>query len=123
MKALWPAALSASLLAGCATVYPVAGVVPATGERFVGTASSTVGTSTFEITNDDGVQCSGTYKAQVVFDYATGTTEHGTGKCADGRHITWSATGNAIGGQGFGKVGGDKFKIFYGQFASNQQLF
>lgn len=116
-------ATSLVLLTGCSTIYPVAGVVKSTGERFVGTAEATAGVSTFEITAESGVQCSGTYVADIVFDYTTGSSVKGTGKCTDGRSVTWAATGTAVGGQGFGTLGGKKFNIFYGQFASYQQLF
>lgn len=116
-------AMSLVMVTGCSTIYPVAGVVESSGERFVGTAESTAGTSTFEITAESGVQCAGTYVADIVFDYMTGASIKGTGRCTDGRSVNWAATGTAVGGQGFGTLGGKKFNIYYGQFASYQQLF
>lgn len=111
------------LLAACSTTYPVAGVVEGTGEKFLGTATSTASVSTFDVTSDKGASCAGTYKATVVFDSATGATTKGSGTCSDGRSFTWATTGTVVGGQGFGSVGGNRLRIYYGQFASNQQLF
>lgn len=116
-------AISFVALSGCSTIYPVAGIVESTGERFVGIAEATAGVSTFEITSERGVQCSGTYVADIVFDYTTGSSVKGAGKCTDGQSVKWAATGTAVGGQGFGTLGGKRFNIFYGQFASHQQLF
>lgn len=116
------AAVFVSMLSACATTYPVVAVNDQTGERFYGTATSTPGTSRFQISSAAGVTCDGTYKATVVSDYTTGTSTQGRMSCSDGRQGQWVTAGTARGGQGEGQLGGDKLKLYYGQFASNQQI-
>ena len=108
-------------MASC-TTYPVVAVVERSGERFYGTATSTLGESSFTLSNAAGVECIGTYKAAVVLDYSTGSTSRGRMTCSDGRKGTWVATGTAVGGQGEGLIGNQKVRVYYGQFASNQQI-
>lgn len=110
-------------ICACSVTYPVAGYVDRTGEKFVGTATSTTGTSHYRMSSDNGAICSGTYIAPKVANLSSGVTIEGTGTCTDGRGITWAASGTAVGGQGFGRVGNEKFTIFYGQFATYQQVF
>lgn len=112
----------ALVLSACSTTYPLVGVIPETGERFTGTATATTGTSTYQITSDTGATCSGTYKADVVYSASQGASSNGVVQCNDGRTGHWAASGTLAGGQGFGTVGGKKFEIYYGQFATYQQI-
>ena len=114
--------IGAGLLAGCSTTYPVVAINDRTNERYFGTATSTTSVSTFELANASGTTCTGTYKATVVFDYATGTSTRGEMTCSDGKSGTWVTSGTAYGGQGEGRIGNDKIKVYYGQFAARQQL-
>jgi hypothetical protein len=110
-------------LSACSVTYPVVGVADRTGERFFGTATSAMsGASNFEMTNARGVVCSGTYIAPVVPDYATGASIRSNFTCSDGRSGNFVTTGTAVGGQGQGYIEGQPFTVFYGQFASHQQI-
>mgnify|MGYP001156002899 CR=1 FL=1 len=110
------------ILAGCSTTYPVIAINERTNERYFGTATSAASESTFELSNASGTTCTGTYKATVVFDYTTGTSTRGKMNCSDGKSGTWVTSGTAYGGQGEGRIGKDKIKVYYGQFAARQQL-
>lgn len=114
--------IGAGQLAGCGTTYPVVAINERTNERYFGTATSITSVSTFELSNASGNTCTGTYKATVVFDYATGTSTRGEMTCSDGKSGTWVTSGTAYGGQGEGRIGKDKIKVYYGQFAARQQL-
>ena len=111
-----------TFMVGCATTYPVVTVSKATGERFYGKAISSIGVSTFELKSATGVTCTGTYEATVVLDYSTGSTTDGKMTCSDGRTGTWVTSGTAVGGQGEGQIGNDIVRIYYGQFAAQQQI-
>jgi hypothetical protein len=111
------------LLAGCATTYPVVAVLEG-NDRFFGTAKSVaVGESSFSMSNADGVTCEGNYTAELVWTMTQGASTNGDFSCSDGRIGRYATTGTASGGQGEGKLSnGSKLKIYYGQFASFQQL-
>ena len=115
--------IAALTLTACATTYPVV-VIGENSDRFVGTATSVaVGASSFKMSNADGVSCSGQYKAELVWTYDQGATTTGDFNCSDGTTGHYATTGTAYGGQGVGKLSnGSKFSIYYGQFASFQQL-
>jgi len=116
MRRILFTALSLVFLAGCSTTFPVSGKVTRTNERFIGTATSVLGgTSTLKMTTDNGVKCNGEYIAPVVWTMTQGATFDGTFTCDDGRSGTFTVTGTALRGEGFGKMNnGDKLVFTYG---------
>lgn len=111
-------------LTACSTAYPVVAVANKTDERFFGKAVSVMaGKSRFEMTSADGVVCNGEYTAEVVWSARDPASTAGYFICSDGRKGTYSTVGTVNGGQGAGKFStGEKFKIYYGQFATFQQI-
>jgi hypothetical protein len=122
MKFKFIAFCSLLVAAGCSVSYPVVAVSEKTGDRYFGTAVATTGTSTIQVSNASGVNCSGTYVAPIVFDATSGAAMGGKITCSDGRTGNWVASGTAVGGQGAGKFGNETVKLYYGQFAAMQQI-
>ena len=109
-----------TLIAGCTSTYPVYIKNNATSELFVGKAvSQLVGESAFSVTNADGVTCNGTYDAEVTV--TGGDSSSGPIICSDGRTGQWAVAGDLTGGQGIGKLDGEKIIIMYGRI-SRQSL-
>lgn len=108
--------LTSTLLTGCAVSYPIYVKNPQNDETFIGQATSRLtGDSDFQVANADGVICTGKYKAPVVATTQDAAAISGTLVCSDGRKGTWVVAGSeASGGQGVGKLDGQKVIIMYG---------
>lgn len=106
----------AILLTGCATTYPLYVKNPDSAEVFIGKATSRLfGQSDFQVSNPDGIVCTGHYRATVIVNAQEGTSNAGTLACSDGRKGTWVVSGaGTSGGQGVGKLDGKKIIIVYG---------
>ncbi len=71
--------------------------------------------SNFQVTNADGVVCTGKYKAHVVATAQDTAAISGTLVCADGRKGTWVVADSEVSGrQGVGKLDGKKVVIMCG---------
>lgn len=119
MKRLIYLAVLATAVTGCATTYPLYVKNPDSEEVFIGKATSRMfGESDFQVSNPDGVVCTGKYKATVIVNAQEGTSNAGTLVCSDGRSGTWVVSGaGTSGGQGVGKLDGKKIIIMYGNMA------
>lgn len=110
--------LAAVTLSACAVAgvnLPLVAVDQVTGERYIGNAVSRgVGASSFQVTSETGILCSGTYVAR--------TTSTGSGTCSNGETLSWTVTGDLSGGQGFGQLGARRALVYYGDFATQQQF-
>lgn len=107
--------LPAILCLSACTTYPISGTIAKTGERFAGTTTPTYGTSTLNITTDNGVSCTGSYIAPKTISRYDGITANGTIICDDNREGTFTLVGDGFDGEGFGKFSnGQKFDFTYG---------
>lgn len=68
------------------------------------------------MSNAEGVQCSGTYDANIATSETQVEQQEGELSCSDGRNGTWSVVTIGItGGTGVGRIGEDSVKIKIGE--------
>ncbi len=89
-----------------------------------GTVTITLSKGTIQMISSTGATCSGEYPPPLATSVGKAFTVSGPIHCTDGRSGNWSVTGmlhaanGAQSGQGFATLGGEKFKVIYGDFVN-----
>ena len=114
--------LASMQITGCALIKPVQAKSTSTNEMLTGTVKITYSLGTINMISSNGATCYGEYPPPTSTLVGEAFTVSGIITCSDGRKGNWSVTGilhasNGMqSGQGFANVGGEKFKIIYGDF-------
>jgi hypothetical protein len=108
-------AVSLVTLTSCSITYPAVGSVTKTGEKFSGTAKSSMSSGKLQMTTSAGVTCNGAYLPPKVSSIQQIVSMSGNVVCSDGRIGSWNASGSLQDGfKGVGNVGGEAFNFYAG---------